>query len=95
VSTDCIFCKIASGDIPTELVREEPDYVAFRDLNPQAPTHILVIPREHMATVNEFSPKTADLAGKLLVEQLLLLSQGMIASGFETGNDTMLRQVMA
>ena len=53
---DCIFCRIVSGEIPATVVARTPHAVAFRDLNPQAPTHILVIPTEHVATI-------ADLAG--------------------------------
>ena len=47
--TDCLFCKIAAGDIPSNKVYEDDDVLAFRDINPQAPTHILVIPKEHVA----------------------------------------------
>ena len=47
--TDCLFCKIAAGEIPSNKVYEDDDVLAFRDINPQAPTHILVIPKEHVA----------------------------------------------
>jgi histidine triad (HIT) family protein len=61
---ECIFCKIAAGDIETPLVYEDPRVVAFKDLNPQAPIHILIIPREHFSSVREMSdPK---LSGRLL-----------------------------
>ena len=50
---DCLFCRIVQGEIPAELVRSDPDVVAFRDIHPQAPTHILLIPRKHIASVNE------------------------------------------
>jgi histidine triad (HIT) family protein len=50
---DCIFCRIASGDVPATVVHEDDAVVAFRDLNPQAPTHVLVIPRKHIASLNE------------------------------------------
>ena len=56
---DCIFCKIAAGEIPAELVYEDDTVVAFRDLNPQAPTHVLVIPRTHIATLNDLGPRRA------------------------------------
>ena len=49
---DCLFCKIASGDIPSTKVYEDDKIYAFRDINPQAPTHILVIPREHIPSVD-------------------------------------------
>ena len=54
---DCIFCKIANKEIPTEFVYEDEHVVAFRDLNPQAPVHVLVIPKEHYASINEVTDK--------------------------------------
>jgi histidine triad (HIT) family protein len=53
VPDDCLFCKIAAGEIPADVVRETDRTVAFRDINPQAPTHILVIPRQHSANLGE------------------------------------------
>ncbi len=61
---DCLFCKIASGDIDADIVHEDDEVVAFRDIAPQAPHHILVIPRRHIATINEVDD--APLAGRLL-----------------------------
>lgn len=52
--SDCIFCKIVSGDIPSEIVHEGEHVIAFRDVNPQAPTHVQVIPREHVASIGDF-----------------------------------------
>ena len=52
---DCLFCKIAAGEVPADVVRETDDTVAFRDINPQAPTHVLVIPRKHSANVGELA----------------------------------------
>ena len=52
MADDCLFCKIASGAIPAEKVKESEDWVAFRDINPQAPTHVLIIPRRHIALVD-------------------------------------------
>lgn len=62
--TDCLFCKIASGSIPATVVRRTDRALAFRDVNPQAPTHILVIPIEHVATVNE--AKNPAMLGELV-----------------------------
>jgi len=67
MADDCIFCKIAAKDIPAEIVHEDADLVAFRDLNPQAPTHVLVIPRKHIPTVNDLEPGDAELVGKLFL----------------------------
>jgi len=61
---DCIFCKIANGDFGTEFIIETDDIVAFRDLNPQAPEHILVIPKEHYDNLTEIN--NTELLGKLL-----------------------------
>lgn len=61
---DCIFCKIANGDFNTEFILETDDIVAFNDINPQAPTHILVIPKNHYDNLNEVND--IDLLGKLL-----------------------------
>lgn len=61
----CLFCKLAKGEINSDIVFEDNDVIAFRDINPQAPHHILVIPRRHIATVNDASPEDAALIGKL------------------------------
>ena len=53
----CIFCKIAAGEIPAKKVHEDEDIVAFRDLNPQAPTHVLIIPRRHVASLASSWPR--------------------------------------
>ena len=65
--SDCIFCKIAGGEIPADKVLEDDDLVAFRDLSPQAPTHLLVIPKKHLATMNDAGEADAALLGKLLL----------------------------
>lgn len=64
---DCIFCKIIAGTIPARIVYQDDAVLAFRDLNPQAPVHVLVIPRKHIATVNDLEADDAELIGKLFV----------------------------
>lgn len=64
---NCIFCKIVTGDVDAELVHEDERCVAFEDLNPQAPTHVLVIPREHVATLNDLDEEQESLVGHLVV----------------------------
>ena len=64
--TDCIFCRIARGDLPSTRVLETDQVVAFRDLNPQAPVHVLVIPRAHLDSVATLGPDHRELAGALL-----------------------------
>jgi histidine triad (HIT) family protein len=66
-SPGCIFCKILKGEIPSTKVYEDADLFAFRDINAQAPNHVLVIPREHLASVDELRPENAALGGKLLM----------------------------
>jgi len=66
-SADCIFCRIVRGEFGTEFVAETPAAVAFRDLHPQAPTHVLVVPRRHVAALRELGPGDAALAGELLL----------------------------
>jgi histidine triad (HIT) family protein len=64
--TDCIFCSIANGKIPARKVHETDDVVAFHDLNPAAPVHILVIPRQHIATLDNAVEADSLLLGKML-----------------------------
>jgi histidine triad (HIT) family protein len=64
-TSDCLFCKIVAGEIPATLVAETADTVAFRDINPQAPTHVLVIPREHHRDVAAMAAADPALAGRL------------------------------
>lgn len=61
----CLFCKIINGDIPADIIYQNDDVLGFKDLNPQAPTHVLFIPKKHIATVNELDANDAELIGKL------------------------------
>jgi len=79
----CLFCKIASGEIPSEIVYKDDLVVAFRDINPQAPTHILIIPREHIASLLELEPAHADAAAAiLLAAQELAKKEGLTERGY-------------
>ena len=64
-SDDCLFCKILDGEIPAELIYESDTAVAFRDVNPQAPTHVLVIPRKHISTINDIEQDDQEIIGSL------------------------------
>lgn len=64
---DCLFCQIASGDIDADIVLENDRLVAFRDINPQAPTHVLIIPRKHVATINDLTEDDVDTIGALFL----------------------------
>ena len=63
---DCIFCKIASGEIPSDFVYESEDIIAFNDMSPLAPVHVILIPKLHFATTLEMSDKMPELFGSLL-----------------------------
>ena len=63
----CLFCRIASGDIPARKVYEDTDFVAFQDINPQAPTHVLVIPRKHIPSLDDLTEGDAAIVGTALV----------------------------
>jgi len=65
---DCIFCKIAAGDIPSKKVHENDELIAFHDLNPQAPVHVLVVPKKHIATLNDATDEDRALLGNILLE---------------------------
>jgi histidine triad (HIT) family protein len=67
VAEDCLFCRIVSGDQDADVVAEGDDWLAFRDINPQAPTHVLVVPKRHVDSVDELDEADRDLAGELLL----------------------------
>jgi histidine triad (HIT) family protein len=82
---DCLFCKIAAGDIPAKKVHEDSDSVAFRDINPQAPTHVVIIPRRHIETLNDLQPGDAEAVGKLfLVAKEIAKQEGIAEPGYRT-----------
>jgi histidine triad (HIT) family protein len=64
--TDCIFCKIAAKKVPSKIVFEDERVVAFEDVNPQAPVHVLVIPRKHIATTLQMAEEDRELIGRML-----------------------------
>jgi histidine triad (HIT) family protein len=67
VSDDCLFCRIVRGEIPADLVAEGESWLAFRDIQPQAPVHVLVIPREHVDGVGSLGTEDATVSGELLL----------------------------
>ncbi len=64
-NANCLFCKIIAGQIPADIVYESDSAIAFRDINPQAPTHVLIIPRKHIATINDIEVHDSALVGSL------------------------------
>jgi histidine triad (HIT) family protein len=80
---NCIFCRIASGEIPTDIVAESASSIAFRDLEPQAPTHILVVPRRHIAALRDVGVADADLIGDLiLLVRRVAEREGLFTGGY-------------
>ena len=65
--SNCLFCRIVAGDIPAKIAYQDDDVVAFHDINPQAPLHVLVIPRKHIATINDLQADDAEVVGKLFL----------------------------
>lgn len=81
--TDCLFCKIVAGEIKPDLVYENPNLLAFRDINPQAPFHVLIIPKQHIANLNQLDD--SGLAGQLfLAAAEIAQAQGYAESGYRT-----------
>jgi histidine triad (HIT) family protein len=76
---DCLFCKIARGDIPADIIFESETAVAFRDINPQAPTHVLVIPRRHISTINDLQDGDQAVVGDLFLAAAQIAAEEGIA----------------
>ena len=83
--TDCLFCKIIRHEIPASIVFEDDGILAFNDINPQAPTHVLVVTKRHIATLNELSPEDDQIVGELVRRAAAIAEQrGISAGGFRT-----------
>ena len=83
--SDCLFCKIIAGQIPGRFVYEDHELVAIRDINPQAPLHVLIIPRRHIATLNDLSAADDALVGSMFRTAAGLAAQhGYADSGYRT-----------
>ena len=81
--SNCLFCKILSGDIPADIVYESETAIAFRDINPQAPTHLLIIPRKHIATINDIAEEDELLVGSLYsAAREIAAAEGIAEDGF-------------
>ena len=79
---NCLFCKIIAGEIPSTKVYETDDVLAFRDINPQAPVHILVIPKVHIASVGEITAENSAVAAKCLEAIAVIAKQEGLENGF-------------
>ena len=82
-SSDCLFCKILDGDIPADIIFSSDDVIAFRDISPQAPTHALIIPRKHVATINDLEEGDEALVGNLfLAAKKIAAEEGIADAGY-------------
>lgn len=83
--TDCLFCKFISGEIKPDVVYENDEVLAFRDINPQAPVHMLVIPKRHIPTINDLESGDRELVGQLYeAAQHLAKKHGIDEAGYRT-----------
>jgi histidine triad (HIT) family protein len=81
--TDCLFCRIISRDIPASIVYEDDRVLAFNDINPQAPTHLLVIPKRHIASLLDLTPADDALVGEMMRRAAAIATdRGIAADGF-------------
>lgn len=82
---DCLFCKVVAGQVPATLVFENDHVVAFKDITPRAPTHVLIVPRRHIATLNELSPEDDALVGEMVrAAAAIAKEQGLSERGYRT-----------
>lgn len=80
---DCIFCQIVAGEIPADILHRDDRVVAFRDISPQAPVHVLIIPREHISYLSDLTGKQSALAGHMVgVANQLARSEGIADRGY-------------
>jgi histidine triad (HIT) family protein len=88
---NCLFCKIASGQIPAKKVYEDDEIIAFHDINPWAPVHILMVPKVHIASMVEVTPEHAPLLGRMMALSPRLMRELGVSNGFRhvvnTGHD--------
>ena len=83
MSDDCLFCKIVAGTIPAKKVFEDDSLVAFDDIHPAAPTHVLIVPRKHIATTNNLGPADNELVGKMVAAAAKIAAQrGLAQPGY-------------
>jgi histidine triad (HIT) family protein len=84
MNADCLFCKIAAKQIPAKLVFDDADVFAFADINPQAPTHLLICPKKHFASLHEAAAEDQAVLGKLSLVAAQLARERSLESGYRT-----------
>lgn len=83
MAESCLFCRIASGDIPSTGVYSDDEFYAFRDINPGAPTHVLIVPRRHIERITDAQPEDAALLGRMMLRaNQIAADEGIAEPGF-------------
>ena len=83
MAEECIFCRIVAGDIPADIVYQDEDFLAFRDIMPKAPTHVLIIPKAHIKSVAELTDGQQKVAGRLIIiAKNLARKEGIAGKGY-------------
>ncbi len=84
MSSDCLFCKIISREVPTRFLYEDDDYVVFRDIKPAAPVHLLLVPKIHIRSINDLQKKEASIiSGLFILARDMAKEQGIDTSGYK------------
>jgi histidine triad (HIT) family protein len=76
---DCIFCRIIAGEIPSDVVYQDGDFFAFRDIQPQAPVHVLVVPKKHILSIADITKDEAELLGRMLITAARIAEKAGVA----------------
>jgi histidine triad (HIT) family protein len=85
MNQNCLFCKIIAREVPGSIVYEDDRVLAFNDINPQAPTHVLVVPKRHIASLNDLAPDDDEIVGELVRRAAAIAAdRGIADSGFRT-----------
>ena len=80
---ECIFCQIVAGKVPSEILYQDEEVIAFRDINPQAPTHLIIIPTKHIPTLTDLSPSESSLVGRMVnIANQLAKTEGISERGY-------------
>ena len=83
MTDDCLFCKILADEVPADVVYENKDVLAFKDIHPKAPFHVLIIPKKHIATLNDLEHEDTELAGQLFAAAKVIAGeQGFADNGY-------------
>ncbi len=84
MAEDCLFCKIVNREIPSEFLYEDDEFVVFRDINPHAPIHLLIVPKKHIRSINDLEDHESALVGKMfLVAKQMAKAEGVNESGYK------------